>query len=242
MDEILESSVNAEPVANVELQENEVTTNEPVNAVEGEVTTPIVEKPVQSAETNALYADVRRKAQAEAQDKLISEMYGESHGIHTKAEYDRAVKEQQEETQRQEYREKGIDPDMVNKLINDHPSVKQANEMLAKQQQEAKINSEVQALFQEFPEARDSKIPDSVFLESIDKGIPLTYAYAKYATKNALAIAEQKALKGITQNAQTSPGALSTGQAAQTSSINSMSKADFQRMQNEVLMGERKTL
>jgi len=199
-------------------------------------------KPVQTPEQNSLYAQIRREAEQKALDKFVSETYGESHGIHTKSEYDRAVKEQQEETQRQEYREKGIDPDMVNKLINDNPTVKQANEIIAKQQQSEKINSEVQALFKEFPEAREMKIPDSVFLESIDSKIPLVYAYAKYATKNALAIAEQKALKGITQNAQTSPGALSTGQAAQTSSINSMSKADFQRMQNEVLMGERKTL
>ena len=59
-------------------------------------------------------------------------------------------------------------------------------------------------MFREFPEARDSKIPDSVFTNAMEKGIPLMYAYAHYANKNASQIAEQKALKGIQQNSQSS--------------------------------------
>lgn len=240
MDEFNESTVNAEPVEVVEPQEAEQV--ETTESVVGEVATPQENKPVQSAEENSVYASIRREAEAKAQDKLIAEMYGESHGIYTKADYDKAVQAQQAEEQRQEYEKAGLNSDMINKIINDNPTVKQANEIIAKQKEEARINSEVQDLFQEFPEARESKIPDSVFMESIEKGIPLTYAYAKYATKNALNIAEQKALRGITQNAQTSPGALNGDNSTRVNTISNMSKADFQRMQNEVLRGERKQI
>lgn len=218
-------------------------------SVPGEIATPQEEKPVQSQEQNSFYADIRRKAEADAKaqaqkeiDQFYSQQYGE-YGIHSKSDYEKAVQAQQEQQQREQYQAAGLDPDMINQIINDNPIVKQANEIITKQQQDTKINAEIQDLFNEFPESRNTQIPDSVFLESINKGIPLSYAYAKYATKNALQIAEQQALQNITQNAQTSPGALSGGQAPQAaSSVNKMSKSDFEQLQNEVLRGERKTL
>lgn len=209
MDGNFESSVNAESVANVEPQETEQI--ESTESVHGEVATPQEEKRVQSAEENAMYAQIRREAESKAQDKLIAELYGESHGIYSKADYDRAVQAQREEAQRQEYQNAGIDPDLITRIINDNPTVKQANEIIAKQQQQAKINSEIEELFNEFPDAKNEQIPDSVLLESIDKGISLKYAYAKYATSQLKAkIAEfekgAKTAQTNSVNAETTTG------------------------------------
>lgn len=84
----LEETEQAEVVESVE---SEVATDTPTEEVVEKD-----EKPVQSKEENSKFAEVRKKAEQAAQDKLISEMYGESHGIHTKAEYDKAIAKQKE--------------------------------------------------------------------------------------------------------------------------------------------------
>lgn len=108
-----ESSVNAEPVVNVEPQQTnepvDTTANEPVNAGSGEVApSQTASKPVQSAEENAKFAAIRReaeaKAQAEAQkivDAEYSRLYGAEYGIHSKADYDAYVAKLEREQQMQ---------------------------------------------------------------------------------------------------------------------------------------------
>ena len=80
-----------------------------------EVTEPS-EKPVQSKEENSKYAEVRKKAEQAAQDKLIDEMYGKSHDIHTKADYDKALKSQRE-TELLDKVKNGEDPETVKKEL-----------------------------------------------------------------------------------------------------------------------------
>jgi len=112
-DEIL-SSVNAEPVANVEPQVGEQTEqNTPDISAEVEVAEPQQEKPVQSKEDNAQYASIRREAESKTRDKVISEMYGESHGIHTYSDYQNAI---EAERVRAEATEKGHDPELYAKM------------------------------------------------------------------------------------------------------------------------------
>ena len=65
------------------------------------------------------------------------------------------------------------------------------------------------------------------------------YAYAHYANKNASQIAEQKALKGIQQNSQSSPGSLNGNQAESNSNFNNMSSKDFNDLTDRVLRGEK---
>lgn len=52
----------------------------------------------------------------------ISKKYGESHGIHTFEDMQRQVLED-------EYKEKGIDPNLINKMIDNHPAVKEAQKL-----------------------------------------------------------------------------------------------------------------
>lgn len=99
MEELNVVNDTQEPV--VEVQEpatNEVpeSVQEPEKEVaDSEVTTEQEPKKKQSREENAKFKEVRQKAAQEAQDKLISEMYGQ-YGIHTKAEYDAAMAKQRE--------------------------------------------------------------------------------------------------------------------------------------------------
>jgi hypothetical protein len=235
----------------VDSQETEAleTTEQTVDADNGEVTTPNVDKTPQSAEDNARFANYRRESEATANtnaqtkiDKHYEDLYGESNNVHSEAEYNAAVEAQEqseaEEAQRKQYEDAGLNQELINQLINDNPAVKQANEVIAQQKETKRINSEVDDLFKAFPEARDAKIPDTVFQECIDSGIPLKYAYSMYANKNSATLAEQKTLRGIAQNAQTSPGALN-GDQAEKSSYSNMSTKDFNELTDRVLRGEK---
>jgi len=246
MEDINQSETTQEVAEPVQTEQAIETTNETVNADTGDVTTPIVEdKPVQSAEDNAKYASIRRESETNAQKRIddhYNSLYGESNNVHTEAEYNQAIAKQeadeQAEAQAQQYKEAGVDPDIINQLINDNPLVKQANEVISQQKESARINSEVEELFAEFPESKDSKIPDSVFMDSINNGISLKYAYAMYANKNSATIAEQKTLRSLQQNAAASPGALN-GDQAEKSDYSSMPTADFNKLIERSLRGER---
>lgn len=123
MDEIIESTVDAEPEVVVEPQIEETTEQVETTDSENVEVAPTQEdiKPVQSAEENAKFAEIRRQAEAKAKDKVISEMYGEEYGIHTYDEYQKALKEQErvnrEEAIRQEYADKGLPEDLLNELV-----------------------------------------------------------------------------------------------------------------------------
>ncbi|MDP4147492.1 MAG: hypothetical protein Q8936_23990 [Bacillota bacterium] len=241
MDEYNVNSVDAgqENVVDSPTPENvEINSSESVN---GDVatSTPEPSQHTQTPEQNAMYANIRRQAEREAEDRLISQMYGASHGIHTKAEYDRAVQAEQEAQQRQQMEQAGINPDLLKSFVNELPEVKQAREFLAKQQQDTKLQNEVTELLREFPDADISKVPENVLAEGIQKGIPLIYVYSRYASKNALTIAEQRTLQNLKQNSMTSPGSLSGTQEQAKTNINAMSNKDFDSLLKRVMSGER---
>ena len=221
MSEELESSVNAETEVNVEPQ-NEVveTTNEPVNAGDGEITTPVVEeKPAQSQEDNAKYASIRREAESKAKDKVISEMYGESHGIHTYSDYQKAMEQQAEQKRKEELAEKGIDPSVFDEYINNNPTVKESREIIAQQKAQQKRNDEYGEFLEyfkvengrDFNSAIDQISPE--VWEMTTKGKSLTDAFAFSTTKVLKAkIAEYeakfKAIETNQNNADSSPGSV----------------------------------
>jgi hypothetical protein len=241
MDEYNLNPVNAgqENVVDSPMPENvEVNSSESEN---GDVatSTPEPSQHVQSPEENARYAAIRREAEMKAQDKLISEMYGQSHGIHTYAEYQEALRREQEQTQRQQMEQAGINPDLLKQFVDELPEVKQAREFLSRQQQDQKIQNEVSDLLRDFPDADISKVPENFLADGIKQGIPLKYVYAMYASKNALNLAEQKTLQALKQNSMTSPGSLSGMQEQARTNINSMSNKDFEALKRRVMSGER---
>lgn len=115
------------------------------------------EKPKQSKEIDSAFANARKRAEEaekraselEAQrardeqvrtnfaeygvysEAEISKKYGDSHGIHTFEDMQKAVLEEQ-------YAEQGIDPKVISQMIDNHPAIKEAqkikeNTMIANQ-------------------------------------------------------------------------------------------------------------
>ena len=182
------------------------------------------EKPVQSAEENARFAEVRRKAEAEAKakarDELIAEMYGESHGIKTYAEYQAAIERQKQEEHdqaiRDEYEAKGLPEDVVEELVEWKKSREQS-----KAEQEAKLQQEKQQkdmmdFIKEFPDVQSEDIPVEVWQANAN-GVPLSYAYAKHALEQ-MRKAEEIA-KANAENAKSSTGSVTTDGTTDTEFI-----------------------
>lgn len=226
MEETNVSSVNAEPVANVEPQ-TEQENAETVNAGEAEIATATQDKPVQSPEENAKFAAVRREAEARARDAVIAELYGESHGIKTYADYQRAIAEQQAEAERVRiYSETGIDPDALKpvfeqwkqsdpdiqelKAIRAEKNITQAITDLNNELKDAGVDLQIKDLSNE----ELAKIPNiDKVTELVQKGHTLADAFflankkdiiSRQATK-----AQQDTIKKIAANGEASPGSLS---------------------------------
>lgn len=212
------STVNAEPVVNVEPQEtveSEIVTSETT-----ESNTEVTAKPQQSKEDNAKYAAIRREAEKKARDQMISEMYGESHGIHTYTDYQKAL---EKDKQRKLIEEKGYDYDSLEEIINQDPRIKQATEFLSKQEQETKKQQEMFEFLDYYQEAfgesfKGDELPKEVVKMS-EQGIPLTIAFKAVAEtehlKNKLKEYEMKlnADKTNLKNEETSTGGITPGKS-----------------------------
>lgn len=142
-------------------------------------------KPKQSPEVDSAFAEMRRKAEAaekkaaELESKRqrdldiakkygsygvyseedISALYGASHGIHTVEDLQRAILNE-------EYREKGIDPDEINRLIDNHPLILEAKKV----KENTIISNHYNALLNELKEdgladlvKKPEDIPDAVY-------------------------------------------------------------------------------
>lgn len=216
MENIIESTVNAEQVETVTPQQTEQVDNN-VEVVNGEVAAPQqIEKPVQSPEENSKYAAIRReaeqKAAAKARDEMISEMYGQSHGIHTYSDYQVAIKKAQEESEIQKNIDKGIDPEIARELAEAKKFREQyESEKLTRSQQEAK-QRDYEAFIDAYPGVKAEEIPSIVWGE-VEKGKSLVDAYAKHENtvlRQKLAEYEKgnKTLESNVKNASSTPGSL----------------------------------
>lgn len=152
---------------------------------------------------NAILArnyDIARKYGAEYgvySDADIAAKFGQSHGINTLEQFETALRNQQ-------YQESGIDPNMINQLIESHPAIQQAKQ----QQIDTKLNGEFEDLKRQFPESGLKNIEDLTALATYDsivakvkKGYTLADAYesanrAELRNK-AQAAAKQKTLNDI---------------------------------------------
>jgi hypothetical protein len=238
MSEIIESSSSVEPVVNVEPQATEVDTNEQATEVVSssenvEVTNPQEQqtKPVQSAEDNAKYAAIRREAEAKATEKardaVIAEMFGESHGIRTYAEYQAALKAEQEARELERLANQNIPEEIAKEILE---SRKEREERKARETEQAKAEKqrvEFKEFIDNFPDVKPSEIPEEVW-KANEAGIPLRYAYAEYALKQSRIEATKQ--KANAENAQTSMGKVGTEAASEDGFI---SKETFELKRND---------
>jgi hypothetical protein len=160
----------------------------------------------------------------------------------TTEQYFQAVEQQRQVEERQQYEAQGINPDVMNQFLEKHPDIQYAKEMRSKADADAKFQSEASEFFSTFPDVEVAKISPEVYQLKHEKGLSLTDAYLRVNFKSLKAQSEQEVIKKLQGNAQSSPGSLGQGGAAQTSTVSSMSKADFKAMQEQVLRGERRQL
>jgi hypothetical protein len=241
MEEMIESTVNAEPVGNVEPQE-EITEQleqvEPTESATEEAAEPQEgqHKPVQDAQTNAMFAKIRREAEQKAKDNMIEEMYGQTHGIHTYAEYQRAVQEQKRQ---QEAEQKGIDPQFYNQFMEMQEKLNSIEREKTFIEQEAQLTSD--------PVKGNlySQWKDDVKSVSQNFGVDLNTAFTLLLSERLGDIlgqtsqkAQQETIQKINSNATSSPGGLSSEASHTKDSVSNMSTKDFKELQERVLRGE----
>lgn len=155
------------------------------------------EKPVQSAEDNAKYAAARREAEAQAKaekermDNIFAERFKgyknpitgeEITGVES---YISALDAQKEYQAKQQAKQAGLDPSLIDEIVNNNPVIKQAQAVIAEQErlnQEKMIQTELEQIH-----ALDStiKTPDDLlnmenfgeFKGYVNKGYSFIDAY-----------------------------------------------------------------
>jgi hypothetical protein len=181
---------------NVDLQE--VGSGEEINSQANE-------KPKQDRDTNEQFKAARLSAEREATAiKQRQDAFAQKYGFQTFEEMEAYQQQQEAEQQRQAYLQQGVNPDLINQLVSNHPDVK-----MAKMQQ---INSQLDADFaelkKEYPESGLKDLADLAMLptygeicEKIKKGYTLTDAYASAnraeLRQKTTAAAKQKTLNNI---------------------------------------------
>jgi hypothetical protein len=100
---------------------------------EQEPTDPDKEPPAQDDKANAAFAQIRREKEAyerqiKEMDAFISQTYGE-YGIHTFAQYQEALKAEQEAAQRQQYVDAGLPEEVIEKLTKVDEVLKEAEQV-----------------------------------------------------------------------------------------------------------------
>lgn len=224
MEENNVSTVNAEQVEVVTPQETgQIETNEPVNAGNGEVAAPVVEKPVQSAEENAKFATIRREAEAKARDKTIADMGMEWNGqpITTYEQYMKAKAESEqmarEQKIREEYEAKGLPQEVIDELVESKKFREEIKTEKQTKAEQARKEAEYNEFFdyfkaengRDFDSAKDT-IPQEVW-DMTAKGKTLADAYAYHSNKQLKAkLAEYEAKLKANETNQTN-AASSTG-------------------------------
>ena len=228
-----ESTVDAGQEVNVEPQEAVEVPD--TDGAPSEVATEAV-KEVQTPEENAKFKEIRlqteqkiREAEQKAQDKLIAEMYGEKYGIYTKADYEKAIREQQEAEMLEKLKTDEVDPREVYKALKENdPDYQELQKIKAEtytQNQLRELNNELKELeldieVKSLDDLAKLENADKM-IEHINKGKTLSEAYF-LANKKALITKEAEKVRNetinkIKQNGDASPGSLAdTGQTNST--------------------------
>jgi hypothetical protein len=187
---------------NAEVADPQDTTDtgaEATGDVSGDESATVEQKPKQSADTNATFADARRKEEIDklrtelkSRDKWVAENFGKTHGIFTWEQYQSAIeatKAQQATAEQQkvlnDLREQGVEVDTILKVVEHHPvlrALQTENALLKSRVEQQSLQSQFNELKAKFPEMKSPDDIDpqtwSVYTAAQDK---LTLAQAYYA-------------------------------------------------------------
>jgi len=150
-----------------------------------------------------------------------------------------ALSEHEQELEANQWREQGIDPDAMNKFLENHPDIQYARQMKAEQAAAKQFDQYVSEFNQAHPDVKPEDVSQEVFNLMDTKGLSLTEAYRIHNYDQLAKNAQQQAIRGLNQNSSSSPGSLGTPGAEHTTSVQSMSSADFAKMIAQVKAGER---
>ncbi len=131
----------------------------------------------------------------------------------TPQEYIEAIEQQRQEAEKQRYIEQGLDPDLINELVEKHPAVQYANQIKTQEQQraeeQAKFNAETQEFAEMFPDLDPSKVPQSVWDQVAqirqEKGLSIVDSYLRVTRTQQPNIEEvkQQAIKEYVEKLKT---------------------------------------
>jgi hypothetical protein len=171
-------------------------------------------KEPQSAEVNAQYAAARRKAEEESANKInginsefkrlfgniVSPVTGKN--IESYEDYLQAVEYQRKEATNKMLQEKGIEPSVIERMINDSPAIREAQQIL-EENKKAEANRQLEADLKVLSEIEPTikTIDDVVSHESyasvlgyVQNGLGLADAF-KLANFDKLALKKSEAAK-----------------------------------------------
>lgn len=189
-----ENSGTAEPATQSETVNEGGTVTEPVDDTQG-AQAPSTEG--QDADTNAMFANVRRKAEEKAQakyqrqmadlDALFAGAFGDyvnpetNQKIRGAKDYFEAVQAQKRAEQKAELASKGVDLNMLNDLIANSPEMLQYKQMLSEFQREKTIqaiDADVAELSKLDPNIKDiNSVPNEVLAFAKENNMTLSNAY-----------------------------------------------------------------
>lgn len=253
--------VDATQEPNVEVQEVEQVVS--VESDPSEVAPEQLEKQVQSKEENSKFAEYRKTSEAktaksiqEAVDKEYNNMYGESHNIHSKADFDKVMQKQKEDELLSKYREEESDPETVKQELykqweQSDPRLQEYEKIRAESyttKQLSELNADLLEIGLDSIKSLDdiSSLPSAEkVIEHIKNGKTLSEAYFLANKTTIIQKQAQKiqadVIQKTTQLDNASPGALdSTVGNDNAKSIFKMSDSDFAKMKEDALAGRLK--
>ena len=144
------------------------------------------------------------------------------------------------ERQREEerYQDLGIDKNTFNNLLEEHPDIQFARQVRAEQEQKAKLASEGQELFSEFPDLKIDDIPPEAWALREQRGLSLLDAYLRVNYKNISQQKEQEIIQKLQNNQTSSVGALDRQGVNHNVGYSALSAADKKALRERVLRGE----
>ena len=156
------------------------------------------------------------KARNAERDAMISEMYGESHNIHTYADYQKAMEAQQRETEIQKLVQENVPESYAKEMMENRKFRSQYENERKTQSQKENQTKQYKEFLDAYPEFNDeakiNEIPAEVW-QSAKAGTSILDAYVRY---------ENKSLKGELTKYQTQQQAVQANQVNAQSSTGSV--------------------
>lgn len=189
MDGMENLTTTEETTVDVDTTETEVDTQGEEDAEAAEPQEVEDQAPEQPVDVNAIAAAARRKAEAEmkARDAEYARRFGNlvnpktGQPIRSERDYLAALDAQEEMKAKEQLKQSGVDPNLLDNLIANNPAVRQAQAVMAQAQQQAtigQINADVAELGRLDPSIVSLEtVPPDVIRMSMERQMSLVDAY-----------------------------------------------------------------